>query len=63
MSNREAYLCDLKELEMAIDDLLHAVPLGTKKQEKAAREEAERVAEAARVTIACMRTDYIPIEF
>ena len=62
MSNKEAYLYDLAELEQAIDDILRAVPVGKKKQEIAAREEAERIAEAAKATIACMRVDYIPVE-
>ena len=63
MSNKEAYIYDLEELEKAIEALLRAVPVGKKKQELAVREEAERVAGAARATIGCMKRDYIPVEF
>lgn len=63
MSNKEAYISDLAELEAAIEKLLHYVPVGKTKRELSAREAAENVAGAARATIACMRNDYIPIEF
>lgn len=63
MSNKEAYISDLEELEAAIEKLLRAVPVGKKKQELADREAAEKVAGAARATIACMKTNYIPVEF
>jgi len=63
MTNKEAYISDLDELEAAIEKLLHAVPVGKTKRELAVREAAENVAGAARATIACMRNDYIPVEF
>lgn len=63
MSNKEAYISDLEELEKAIDALLRAVPAGKKKQDVVIREDAERVAGAARATIGCMKRDYIPVEF
>lgn len=63
MSNKEAYISDLEELEAAIEKLLHAVPTGKNKREQAIREAAENVAGSARATIACMKNDYIPIEF
>ena len=63
MSNKEAYISDLKELEAAIEKLLQAVPVGKKKQEIAIRETAENIAGSARATIHCMKNDYIPIEF
>lgn len=63
MTNKEAYISELEELEAAIDKLLHAVPAGKTKKELAIREAAERVAGTARATIACMKNDYIPVEF
>lgn len=63
MSNKDAYISELEELEVAIEKLLHAVPAGKTKRELAIREAAENVAGSARATIACMKNDYIPIEF
>lgn len=60
MTNKEAYISDLEELEVAIEKLLRAVPMGTKKQDRAAREAAENVAGTAIATIRCMKNDYIP---
>lgn len=62
MTNKEAYISDLEELEKAIAKLLAAVPSGKTKKEQAVKEAAERVAADARATIACMKNDYIPIE-
>lgn len=59
MTNQEAYNMDLDELRAAIDALLAAVPVGTKRSDTHRREEAERIASSARATIACMRNDYI----
>lgn len=63
MTNKEAYLMDLEEVEKAIEKLLQAVPTGKTKTERANREKAERVAGAAIATIHCMTNDYIPMEF
>ena len=63
MTNKEAYISDLEELEAAIAKLLQAVPTGKTKRELAVREAAENIAGAARATIACMKNDYIPVEF
>lgn len=63
MTNKDAYISDLEELEAAIAKLLQAVPTGKTKWELAAREAAENIAGAARATIACMKNDYIPVEF
>ena len=62
MTNKEAYISDLEDLEKAIAKLLAAVPSGKTKKEQAVKEAAERVAADARATINCMKNDYIPIE-
>lgn len=62
MSNQNAYIADLGDLEKAIETLLRAVPVGKKKQELAIREEAERVASDAKALIGCMKNDYIIAE-
>lgn len=59
MTNQKAYNMDLDELRAAIDALLAAVPSSTKRSGAHRREEAERIADSARATIACMRNDYI----
>lgn len=58
MTNQESYLNDLVELREAINALLNLVPVGKTKKELTARETAEKVASAARATIACMGNDY-----
>lgn len=62
MTNKEAYISDLEDLEAAIAKLLSAVPTGKTKKELAIREAAENVAGSARATIACMKNDYISVE-
>ena len=62
MTNREAYMSDLDDLQKAIDCLLSMVPAGKTKYEKQIREQAENAAGAARATIGCMRRDYIIAE-
>lgn len=59
MTNQKAYNMDLDELRAAIDALLAAVPSSAKRSDAHRREEAERIADSARATIACMRNDYI----
>lgn len=58
MTNKEAYNMDLDELREAIETLLAAVPIGTKRSDTHRREEAERIASSARALIGCMRNDY-----
>lgn len=58
-TNAEAYHMDLQELDDALAAILRAVPVGPTKRAKEARAEAERLASAARATIACMKNDYI----
>lgn len=62
MSNKEAYIDDLKELESAIDVLLQYVPVGNKKKDALVREAAEKIAGDAKALIGCMKNDYIPVE-
>lgn len=62
MTNAEAYLLDLKDLDTAVAGLLQAIPEGETKRAKAARDAAERLASDARATIACMTRDYIVTE-
>ena len=62
MTNKEAYLSDLDDLEIEIARLLSLVPVGKAKREIQTRDQAEEAASRARVTIACMRNDYIPVE-
>lgn len=62
MTNKEAYLSDLDDLEKEIARLLSLVPVGKSKREIQVREHAEEAACRARATIACMRNDYIPAE-
>lgn len=62
MTNQEAYLSDLDDLQKEIDYLLSLVPVGKSKKELQAREQAEEAASRARATIGCMRNDYIPTE-
>ena len=59
MTNREAYLSDLDDLQKAIKSLLSMVPAGRTKREKQIWELAESVAGDAQATIGCMRNDYI----
>lgn len=62
MTNREAYMSDLDDLQKAIDCLLGMVPIGKIKNDQQIREQAEIVAGTARATIGCMRRDYIITE-
>ena len=50
MTNREAYMSDLDDLQKAIDCLLSMVPAGKTKYEKQMREQAENAAGSARAT-------------
>lgn len=59
MTNQEAYLHDLSDLQKEIDHLLSLVPVGKSKRDLRAREDAEAAAGRARATIGCMRNDYI----
>ena len=62
MTNQEAYLTDLDDLNTEIGRLLSLVPVGKTKKEKALRRLAEEAAAMARVTINCMKNDYIITE-
>lgn len=62
MTNKEAYLSDLDDLEKETARLLSLVPVGKSKREIQVREHVEEAAGMARATIACMRNDYIPAE-
>lgn len=62
MTNKEAYLSDLDDLEKEIGRLLSLVPVGKAKREIQVREQAEEAASRAWATISCMRNDYIPAE-
>ena len=59
MTNREAYLSDLDDLNSEIGRILSLVPVGKTKKEKELRRLAEEAAAMARVTISCMKNDYI----
>lgn len=59
MTNQDAYLHDLSDLQKEIDHLLSLVPVGKSKRGLRAREDAEAAAGRARATIGCMRNDYI----
>ena len=59
MTNKEAYMSDLDDLEKEIERLLSLVPVGKTKKELQGREQAEEAAGMARATISCMRRDYI----
>ena len=59
MTNQDAYLHDLSDLQKEIDHLLSLVPVGKSKRDLRAREDAEAAAGRARATICCMRNDYI----
>ena len=50
MTNREAYMSDLDDLQKAIDCLLSMVPVCKTKYGKQMREQAENAAGAARAT-------------
>lgn len=63
MTNMEAYLSDLKELEEIITALEQLVPSGTTKRARQSKSEAARIASNARATIDCMKNDYILAEF
>lgn len=63
MTNREAYMSDLDDLQKAIDCLLSMVPVCKTKYGKQMREQAENAAGAARATIGCMRRDYTIAEY
>lgn len=58
MTNREAYMRDLDDLQKAVDCLVGMVPAGKTRYEKQTREQAESVAGSAHATIGCMRRDY-----
>lgn len=62
MTNKEAYLSDLEELEAAFASLLRLVPSGTTKMAAKTKATAEEIENSARATIACMKHDYIPLE-
>ena len=62
MSNQDAYNMDLDELRASIDELLNAVPIGTKRSDRNRRETAERVASSARAVLRCMRNDYFIVD-
>ena len=62
MSNKEAYLDDLAELNELIDKLLRTVPEGKTVKDKENRAHAEQIASSAQALISCMETGYIPIE-
>lgn len=55
MTNREAYMSDLDDLQKAIDCLLSMVPAGKTKYEKQIREQAENAAGAAREAVPAAR--------
>lgn len=59
MSNQEAYLRDLEELQDEVNRLLSLVPMGKTKKEIQNREQAEESAGKVRATINCMKRDYI----
>lgn len=59
MTNQDAYLHDLNDLQKEIDHLLSLVPIGKSKKDLQTRKNAEDAAGRARATIACMRNDYI----
>lgn len=63
MTNKQAYLSDLSEIEMEIKNLLGMVPVGKTKKELQQREQAEEIVGRIRATIGCMKNDYIPTEF
>lgn len=62
MTNMDAYLNDLDDLEEKIERLLSLVPVGKTKVDAQLREQAEGVASMARAGISCMRNDYIIVE-
>ena len=62
MTNKEAYLSDLDDLQKLIDSLLKMVPVGKTKHEQQVREQAENIAGDARATISCMRRDYLILD-
>ena len=59
MTNQDAYLHYLSDMQKEIDHLLSLVPVGKSKRYLRAREDAEAAAGRARATIGCMRNDYI----
>ena len=59
MTNQDAYLHDLDDLQKEIDHLLSLVPVGKTKRDLQAQEDAEAAVGRARATIGCMRNDYI----
>lgn len=62
MTNKEAYMSDLDDLQKLIDSLLKMVPVGKTKHEQQVREQAENIAGDARATISCMRGDYLILD-
>ncbi len=62
MTNKEAYLSDLEELEAAFAAMLRLVPSGTTKKAAEVKATAEEIENSARATIACMKNDYTPLE-
>ncbi len=62
MTNQEAYLDDLAEVEKWINDILGKVPTGKTKAGTEARKQAEEAAYKAQTTLHCMRNDYIIVE-
>ena len=62
MTNKEAYWGDLDNINHEISRILSLVPVGKTAKEKEFRRMAEEAASVARVTVDCMRNDYIPLE-
>ena len=62
MTNAEAYLLDLKDLETAITVIMQLFPEGTTKAARQNQAAAGRLAEDALATIACMTRDYVVAE-
>ena len=59
MTNAEAYLLDLKDLETAITVTMQLFPEGATKAARQNKAAAGRLAEDALATIGCMKNDYI----
>ena len=62
MTNQDAYLHDLEDMEKEISYLLSMVPVGKNKRDRQMRKKAEAAAGRARATIGCMRNDYLIME-
>lgn len=62
MTNKEAYIIDLDDILKDAENLLRIVPVGKTKDSKRIREEAEQAYSRIKVTIGCMKNDYIILE-